>query len=137
MCLTLFDPRDCSLPGSCVHGILRATVLEWVAMTSSRASSWHRDRTHVSCRQIVYHSATWQVLVTDKTVAEVPSKNPTSLKPQTPTTGSIAGSSLSVNEPTVLPVTYFFFLAENLIEGNGSGASGRLKRAREHLWSQR
>ena len=106
-------------------------------MTSSRASSWHRDRTHVSCRQIVYHSATWQVLVTDKTVAEVPSNNPTSLKPQTPTTASIAESSLSVNEPTVLPVTYFFFLAENLIEGNGSGASGRLKRAREHLWSQR
>ena len=86
-------------------------------MTSSRASSWHRDRTHVSCRQIVYHSATWQVLVTDKTVAEVPSNNPTSLKPQTPTTASIAESSLSVNEPTVLPVTFFFFFSREFNRG--------------------
>ena len=31
-CLTLFDPMDCSLPGSSVHGILQARILEWVAM---------------------------------------------------------------------------------------------------------
>ena len=30
-CLTLCDPRDCSLPGSSVHGILQARILEWVA----------------------------------------------------------------------------------------------------------
>ena len=38
-CLTLCDPTDCSLPGSSVHGILQARMLEWVAMTSFRGSS--------------------------------------------------------------------------------------------------
>ena len=38
----------CSLPDSSVHGILQARILEWVAMTSSRGSSWPRDRTWVS-----------------------------------------------------------------------------------------
>ena len=36
---TLFDPMDYSLPGSFVHGILQARILEWVAMLSSRGSS--------------------------------------------------------------------------------------------------
>ena len=35
-CLTLCDPMDCSLPGSSVHGIFQASVLEWVAISSSR-----------------------------------------------------------------------------------------------------
>ena len=39
---------DCSLPGSSVHGILQARILEWVAMSFSRESSWPRDRTQVS-----------------------------------------------------------------------------------------
>ena len=39
LCLTLCDPVDCSPPGSSVHGILQARVLEWVAMPSSRGSS--------------------------------------------------------------------------------------------------
>ena len=47
--LTLCDPMDCSLPGSSVHGILQARILEWVAMSSSRRSSWPRDQTQVSC----------------------------------------------------------------------------------------
>ena len=38
-CPTLCDPMDCSLPGSSVHGILQASILEWVAMPSSRGSS--------------------------------------------------------------------------------------------------
>ena len=38
-CLTLRDPMDGSLPGSSVHGILWARILEWVAMPSSRGSS--------------------------------------------------------------------------------------------------
>ena len=38
-CLTLCDSMDCSLPGSSVHGILQARILEWVAMPSSRESS--------------------------------------------------------------------------------------------------
>ena len=44
-CLTLCDPMDCSLPGSSVHGILQASILEWVAMPSSRGSSQPRDWT--------------------------------------------------------------------------------------------
>ena len=31
LCLTLSNPMDCSLPGSCIHGIFQARVLEWVA----------------------------------------------------------------------------------------------------------
>ena len=43
------DPMDCSLPGSSVHGILQARILEWVAMPFSRESPWPRDGTWVSC----------------------------------------------------------------------------------------
>ena len=46
-CLTLCDPMDCSLPGSSVHGIFQAMVLEWVAISFSRGSSRPRDRTQV------------------------------------------------------------------------------------------
>ena len=38
-CLTLCDPTDCSPPGSSVHGILQARILEWVAISFSRGSS--------------------------------------------------------------------------------------------------
>ena len=44
-----FDSVDCSLPGSSVHGILQARILEWVAISFSRGSSWPRNRTWVSC----------------------------------------------------------------------------------------
>ena len=47
-CLTLCDPMDYSPPGSSVHGILQATILEWVAMPSSRGSSQPRDQTQIS-----------------------------------------------------------------------------------------
>ena len=46
---TLCDPMDCSLPGSSVHGILQARILEWVVIPFSRGSSQPRDRTLVSC----------------------------------------------------------------------------------------
>ena len=39
---------DCSPPGSSVHGVLQARILEWVTMPSSRGSSQHRDRIQVS-----------------------------------------------------------------------------------------
>ena len=39
LCLTLCDPMDCSIPGSSVHGIFLAKVLEWVAISFSRGSS--------------------------------------------------------------------------------------------------
>ena len=47
--LTLCNPMDCSLPGSSVHGILQARILEWVAISFSRGSSQPSDRTQVSC----------------------------------------------------------------------------------------
>ena len=48
-CLTLCDPMDGNLPGSAVHGIFQARILEWAAISFSRGSSQHRDRTRVSC----------------------------------------------------------------------------------------
>ena len=46
---TLWDPMECSLPGTSVRGILQERILEWVAMLSSREFSWPRYRTHISC----------------------------------------------------------------------------------------
>ena len=58
-CPTLCNPVDCSLPGCSVHGILQARILKWIAMPSSKGSSWPGDQTHisyVSCigRQVLY-----------------------------------------------------------------------------------
>ena len=47
--LTLCDPMDCSPPGSSIHRIFQARILEWVAISFSRGSSWARDWTHVCC----------------------------------------------------------------------------------------
>ena len=47
-CPTLCDPIDCSPAGSSLHGILQASVLEWVAISFSRGSSQPRDQTQVS-----------------------------------------------------------------------------------------
>ena len=49
LCPTLCDSVDCSLPGSSVHGIFQARILEWVAISFSRGSSRPKDRTQVSC----------------------------------------------------------------------------------------
>ena len=48
-CLILWDLMDCNLPGSSVHGILQARILELVAISFSRGSSRLRDWTRVSC----------------------------------------------------------------------------------------
>ena len=48
LCPALCDPMDCSLPGSSVHGISQARILEWVAVSFSRGSSQPRDQIHVS-----------------------------------------------------------------------------------------
>ena len=47
-CPTLCDPMDCSPPGSSVHGILQARILEWVSISFPRGSSRPRDQTQVS-----------------------------------------------------------------------------------------
>ena len=74
LCPTLFDPMDCSPPGSSVHGIFPARILGWVAIFCSRGSSRPRDWSHVSClsctgRRILYHCTTnlknqkWKILL--------------------------------------------------------------------------
>ena len=65
VCLTLWDLVDCSWPGSFVHGVLQARILELVAMPSCRESSLPRDQTcvsFISCigRQILYHCTPWE-----------------------------------------------------------------------------
>ena len=40
-CLTLCDPMGCSLPGSSVHGILQARILEWAAILVPKKESWN------------------------------------------------------------------------------------------------
>ena len=56
LCLTLCNPMYCSLPGSSVHWILQTRILEWVVMSSSRASSRPTDWT-----LIFYVYLHWQV----------------------------------------------------------------------------
>ena len=48
LCPTLCDPLNWGLPGSSVHGIFQVRVLEWVAISFSRGSSWPREQTRVS-----------------------------------------------------------------------------------------
>ena len=68
LCVTLCDPMDCSLPGSSVHRILKARIVEWVAVPSSRGSSLPRDQTHISYMSPAFAgkffttSATWEAL---------------------------------------------------------------------------
>ena len=57
--------QDCSPPGSSVLGVSQARTLEWVAVSSSRASSQTRDQTRVSpiSRRILYPRATWEACI--------------------------------------------------------------------------
>ena len=60
LCWTLCNPMDCNLPGFSVHGILQARILDWVAISTPRGYSRHKDQTHVSyvsciARQVRYH----------------------------------------------------------------------------------
>ena len=48
-CLTLWDPMDCSPPGSSVHGIFQARILEWAAISYFRGSSQLRSNPHLLC----------------------------------------------------------------------------------------
>ena len=66
-CLTLCGPMGCSPPGSIVHEIFQARILQWVAISYSRGSSEPRDRnqvSRVSCigSQILYHCTTWEAV---------------------------------------------------------------------------
>ena len=77
MCPTLCNPMNCSLPGSSVYGISQERILESVAISFSRGSSWSQDRTHISCvscivRLILYHCCCccccWVALVVSDSV---------------------------------------------------------------------
>ena len=60
-CPTLCDPVNYSLPGSSVHRISQAGILEWVAIAFTREFSPPRDQLNLPllhCRQILYHGAT-------------------------------------------------------------------------------
>ena len=72
-CFTLCDPMNCSPPGSFVHGILEARILEWVAMPSSRGSSRPRDRTWVyyTGRQVLYTTPAGKPLLIDNSKINV------------------------------------------------------------------
>ena len=59
LCPTLWDPMDCSPPGSSVHGISQARILEWVSISFPRKSPQPREWTFV--RQVLYRSSTWEV----------------------------------------------------------------------------
>ena len=49
LCPILCDPMNCNPPDSSVHGISQSKILEWVAISFSRDSSWPRDQSCVSC----------------------------------------------------------------------------------------
>ena len=94
-CLTVCKPTDCSPPGSSVHGIFQARILEGVAMPSSRGSSWPRNQTCVSCigRQILYHYATREApyLLSEVEWSEIAQSCPTLCDPMD---CSLPGSSI-------------------------------------------
>ena len=48
-CLIHCNPMGCSLPGSSIHGISQTRILQWVAISFTRGSSWPRDQTCISC----------------------------------------------------------------------------------------
>ena len=72
-CLTVCNPMDYSPSGSSVHGILQARIVKWVAISSSRRSSWPRDQTWVSCigRWILYHWATREAPIGSITITHI------------------------------------------------------------------
>ena len=52
-CLSRCNPKDCSLPGSCVHGILQVRILEWVTMPFFRFPTQGSNPSLLHCRQIL------------------------------------------------------------------------------------
>ena len=60
---TLCDPMDYSLPGSSVHGILQARILEWVAISFFWGSSQELNPGLLHCRQILYQLSYQEALI--------------------------------------------------------------------------
>ena len=57
VCLTLCDPMDCSLPGSSVHGIFQARILEWAAISFSKCyvDSWQEEMGMTEDEMVGWH----------------------------------------------------------------------------------
>ena len=72
-CPTLCNPMDCSPPGSSVHGILQARILEWVPIFFSRGPSQPKDPTYISYtgRRVLYHWVTREALSTFITTSHI------------------------------------------------------------------
>ena len=85
---TLWDPMDCSSPGSSVHAILQARILEWVAIPFSSGSSQPRDRTQVSL--IAGRFFTLWVTRKDSVEVLLKTKNRVALWSSNPTPGQIS-----------------------------------------------
>ena len=86
-CPALCNPVDCSFPGSSVHGILQARILEWVAISSSRGSSRPRDHTRVSriaCigKGFFITRATWKPMLYSGSMCIRQSQTPNLFLPQ-------------------------------------------------------
>ena len=75
-CMTLCDPVDYSLPGFLVHRILQTRVLEWIVLSSSRASLQPRGWTQASCtgRQVLY---CWAMGKAPSSISRAPEMLPT------------------------------------------------------------
>ena len=119
LCPTLFDPMDCSPPGSSVHGILQAGILERVAMPFSRGYSRPRDQTWVShtAGRFLTIWATMEALEDKKAFFFPPfpfllvSSSPRTLLP--PETGSsLTSQCCDLSDKMCEPFTYFFFLPQ-------------------------
>ena len=85
LCPTLCDPTDYSPPGSPVHGILQAKILEEKYISSSRGPPWPRDQTRISCisctsKWILYHRITREAEFTYTPSKLSKGKNPVILR---------------------------------------------------------
>ena len=80
-CLTLYNPMDCGPPGSSVHRISQARILEWVAISFSRGSSWPRGWTRGSCQ---ISCIAGRFLTTEPPGKPCSSQTPSSIPPSSP-----------------------------------------------------
>ena len=116
-CPILCDPMDWSLPGSSIHGIFQARVLEWVAISFSRGSSQPRDRTQVS-RIRGRRFNLWATREAPVSIRVLMMVWWILLSPSFPP-NSTSSNSFSVLSPPLLLVSLFglCFLKQNPVEG--------------------
>ena len=114
-CPTPCNSMDYSPPGSSVHGILLARILEWVAISFSRESSWPRGWTHVFC--IADRFFTVWATRQERGLSEAPRNLHISQKISVPATTQEAGQ-FACNLDLLLKVhmqTLFIFLQKHII----------------------